>query len=229
MLNIKQLLWILPFGAFSVGYLLTQHLATSSSVAIPSLIGQPVAKALELTSATQLNLQVIGHKEDAHLPIGTIMRQTPPAHQLVRQNTTVFIVTSISAQSAIMPSIIDTNAHTTTDLLKKHALSAELIKIPTHTKSGVCIAQVPQPGELIKQTSIKIYQTALEQKPFLMPDLRGITYENAQNYLAQTGLFIIEPTTQEQDIDAQEPVSRQIPLPGTIINRTNAPIFVQLQ
>ncbi len=161
-ISIKRddVLWLLPFICFLSGYSLLNHFLYMPSVETPSLIGKNINYAAKVLSQHNLNLRIIAEKEDADLPEGTIISQTPTKQQKVKPQQSVFCVVSHQTQSAHAPCLINNQIKQVDELLKNEKIRNKSYCLASKYSEGTCIAQIPSAQEPLQYQSIITYFSA---------------------------------------------------------------------
>src|SRR5579863_1552532 len=102
-INIKKYLWIMPFLSFLLGYCIMQRLFRTTESITPHLVGKQVHEILPLITQHKLNLRLLDQKEEADLPEGIILNQTPAAGTAIKPNQPLFLVTTKKPLAARAP------------------------------------------------------------------------------------------------------------------------------
>ena len=63
-MRLTHLLWLTPFISFIAGYILVGLLYKNNVLTTPALVGQSLDKALITLSANNLNVRIVGHKNE---------------------------------------------------------------------------------------------------------------------------------------------------------------------
>lgn len=216
---------------FLVGYYVTDYFLYVPSIETPELLGKNINQVVNILSGINLNVRIIQEKEDNDLPEGTILSQSPAAHQKIKTNQTMFCVISRQSQTKTAPNFINKTFDTINDLLKKERIRAKIYEVPGAQQKGYCIAQFPQAGQSLQQRSITLYSSDGNKKAVLFPSLIGRSLAEVQEFLT---LQAITPSIFHQTpVDKNHQCSscriiEQKPLPGSIIDSTKS-LRVQLQ
>ena len=89
-MHIARFLWVAPFATFIIGYFFVSFISTNPALITPSLVGQGINKAAEILSQKNLNIRIIGHKDEPELPEGTIVSQTPSAGTAIKEHQAIY-------------------------------------------------------------------------------------------------------------------------------------------
>ena len=96
-MHISRFLWITPFTTFILGYFFISFISTSPTLTTPSLVGQNLNKAVEILSQKNLNIRIVGHKDESEWPEGTIVSQTPSAGTAIKEHQALYLVVAPQA------------------------------------------------------------------------------------------------------------------------------------
>ena len=91
---LRPVAWTLPFLFFFIGYQTLNIIFHRSHLKTPALVGVSLFSALQKLATLNLNARILSCKEDAILPEGTVISQTPSATSFVRPQQTVFLIVS---------------------------------------------------------------------------------------------------------------------------------------
>ena len=94
MIRPSQFFWLIPFASFFGGYLLLSLFYGNKTIVTPSLLGQPLDKALLQLSDYHLNARVIGYKADSDLQPATVLSQSPAPGTKVKEHQSLHLTIS---------------------------------------------------------------------------------------------------------------------------------------
>lgn len=228
---IQPLLWIVPFICFFSGYFIFSFFIPQDTFLTPSLLGKSGTQALCILSNHNLHAQIIAEKEDATLPSGTIISQTPHPLTKLKSHQTVYLVISKKPILHNTPHYTDTlletcikEAHTQNIKLRVHPL-------PHIRIEETCLAQIPLPGTPLEHDIVTIYTAHNKDCMVIMPLVKGKTVEEIKTSFASYPITITVHHTNiphESSYDySQCIVKEQKPLPGSLVN-LHKPLRVQL-
>ena len=201
------------------------------SVETPSLIGKNINYAAKVLSQHNLNLRIIAEKEDADLPEGTIISQTPTKQQKVKPQQSVFCVVSHQTQSAHAPCLINNQIKQVDELLKNEKIRNKSYCLASKYSEGTCIAQIPSAQEPLQYQSMIIYLSASNKKTVVFPSLKGKSVDEVIEFLDK---YTIKPSVQHNRLVDKHHhctnciVIDQKPLVGSLVDFSK-PLPVQLQ
>ena len=109
MFQIRSFLWLTPFASFIFGYLLIALLHPQPIIKTPALIGKTLDQAILILSQANLNLRIVGQKEEAQLPEGTIISQTPAPGSSIKEHQALYVTIAKKPVPQAMPSLCRKN------------------------------------------------------------------------------------------------------------------------
>ncbi|MEX0939942.1 MAG: PASTA domain-containing protein [Candidatus Babeliales bacterium] len=229
-IKFHEYLWILPFTSFIIGYALISVFFHTPIIKTPALIGKNIAAAVLLLSCENLNLRILGQKEDNDLPEGTIITQSPAAHQAIKSNQTIFCVVSKQSEKLITPNLIGMQKEEILSLLKQKRIPYKEYILQSNYPKDTCIAQIPNPGTPL-QKSIILYFSGDDSKPVLLPSFKELPIDEVIKFLDGYNLkpkifhtLMVDSSHQCQNCT----VINQKPLPGSLVD-ISKPLNIQLQ
>jgi len=218
-LTIKNYLWITPFLCFLLGYSLAHWFFHVESIPAPHLVGKYVHDVIPILSHHKLNLRLINQKEEAHIPEGIILSQTPQPGKPIKAHQPLFIVTT--KKPAAIKAPLCTAQHISTILmqLEQHGITPKMYHIPHPYPENICFAQSPEPDDYIEKNNIILYLSADNIRPILWPNFIGLSLDvvssflekhTIQPYIINDAPLLYRPINSYTVID-------QRPLAGTLI------------
>lgn len=220
----KKFLWALPFVAFAGGYFAAAVLFGAKSVSVPPVVGMNAAQAIKTLSLVQLNMRLMGEREDANLPNGTVVTQEPAPGAKLKQNRAVFVAISHKPGIKTMPALQGMTSQQAQAALVSLAAQPNIVPIVSNLPQGTVIAQSPAAGNAVRG-HVVVYVAAPHDQKYLFPDLRGHTLGQVTEFLA---LHHLKPGNVQalgwsQVCAPTQPVVEQRPLPGTLVSLENVP------
>jgi beta-lactam-binding protein with PASTA domain len=231
-LMLKDYLWILPFFCFLLGYQLLNVTTTNHELEAPALIGLPLTEAIKILSNNNLNTRIVAQTEEQNLPNGTVLSQTPAAHQRVKQNQPIFLVVSKKPEPIRTPNLLGRDRSEIVSIGQKQRIRIKYYELMnTKHPKDYCIGQYPTPDTPIKDGTMIAYVSAGNQTTILFPDFRQTDLHHAQEMLADIPCQIT--VNHSTPVDSEHQciscvITDQKPLPGSLITTTK-PLNVQLQ
>lgn len=216
--------WILPFSAFIAGYFLVRAFLQPGYCMVPNVIGKTVQDGVIELSSLQLNARICKQVEDAELPSGTILQQTPAPHNSAHQRQTIYLTISHKPLSMKTPhfmgkteSRIDRESQASSVKIKKYYL-------PSNYPNGSCIAQIPSPDEPLTTKHIIIYIAKNEPQQYCMPAFQNMHLSNAIDICSLYDLSYEVIRSARSERLADPLIKDQRPAQGTFIAKQGTPI-----
>jgi len=229
-MNIKNYLWILPFFAFILGYSTIQWLLSTNIISAPHLVGKHIHEIIPIVSHHKLNLRLIDQKEEADLPEGIILTQTPHPGATIKQNQSIFIVTTKKPAAIPTPTCIGKSIDILNRQLRDSGYQLRIYNITHSYPTGLCFAQSPEPGEPLEKNRLLLYISAGNNKPIIWPDFVNVSLEETENFLNTYNIkpYIINDSPYLNIYNST--IIEQRPLAGTLLTLDEKkPLSVQLR
>ncbi len=186
---IKDYIWILPFLFFLGGYIAVHFFFNIDEISTPSLVGKNVYQALIILSDHKLNPRILDEKEDADLPSGTIMSQTPIAGQKIKPNQSIYLLISKQPATQKTPNLLNKKLNTIKKEVDTYNAHLQIYEIPhTHPKNH-CFAQFPLPDNLLKHNTITAYVSSGNNMPIIWPNFTGYLITDALDFLQSHNIY----------------------------------------
>lgn len=231
-MNIARFLWLTPFISFVLGYLLLSLVSPAPVLPAPALIGQSLDKAAVILSQKNLNLRIIGYKDEPDLLEGTIISQTPSAGSAIKEHQALYLVIARKPLPLQMPDLQNKTAQEALKIIESRSISAKVAPLPSDNQNQQCIAQHPASGMAITEQGIIIY-TNQNQKPVIMPNLKRKSVDETLSFLQLHGCLaeILHSIPSQQDHQCNNCIILdQRPIAGSLLIITpEKPLKVQLQ
>lgn len=198
---------------------LTLIIKSEDTVIVPNLEGKDVVYALEMMTELELNTKVKGSEYTASIPKNHVVFQEPQPGSEIKKGRDVKIILSKGPRTVSMPNLIALSLHQASIILEENDMCQDKLSRTYHTRmeKDHIIAQVPVAGTVIPRGAcIDLLVSKGTQPPaFKMPDLSGLTLEDALQAIEKANLVIGELKSAYQKskprniIVEQEPVSGQ--------------------
>lgn len=228
----NKFLWTIPFLSFLAGYLVMNILYQGNIVTAPPLIGCSVQEALRLAAQKKLNIRLIEEQEDAELPAGTVISQSPSPHFSMKAHQTILCV--ISKKSGLtVPSLVGKKIEDILKEFKGLSIKIKSYYVDSTQPHGTCIAQDPAQGINFEgKKSIVVYIAQGSSHYYLFPDFKQKPVNGAVDFLTSSGLHaqvIHLNEVSPNHICSDCIVSDQVPYAGfPVLLDANKPLVVQL-
>jgi len=228
-MNINNYLWLTPFLSFALGYSIMHHMFRAPAITTPHLVGKHVHEILPLVTQHKLNLRLIDQKEEATIPEGIILNQTPQTGTLIKQNQHLFIVTTKKPTVMKAPHCIGNTIDQLTHQLHTIGISPRIYYLPHPYPEKMCFAQSPQTQEPLEKNRLIIYISSGNNKPIIWPDFTGLPLNEVIEFLEK---YAIQPhiINDAPHSHAEYHVKDQRPFAGTLLTLDEKkPLSVQLR
>ena len=229
--RLSEIIWILPFLAFCLGYFWLQFFITDNSIQAPDLVGKNILQATQISSDLKLNLRIIAEKEIADAVPGTIIKQNPLPHKLIKTHQSLFIVITKLPAPVTAPTLINKNHEQVEKMCKEKGIKTRTYFLPANYPAGQCFAQMPLPDQVLEAKKMSYYISAGQQNQYLFPDFTDIKLHDVIQFLQQQNIAC-DVYHKDQKIMAPYKqnfiVTYQKPLAGTLVALSNK-LYVQLQ
>jgi beta-lactam-binding protein with PASTA domain len=203
-----------------------------AEVQVPTLKGMTVADARSQAAGLGLNLDVDNRYYSSDVAAGHILTQSPVPGSVVRREWHVRVAESLGPQQVDVPDTVGMEEHLAALKLRRVGLTVGATAYLPNAKApeGTVLAQDPPAhARGIEGPSINLLVAAAPDAAadgFLMPDLRGMTFDAAQQQLARVGLAAAPPSFIETDVPPVGPdgTTPKPPVaPNTVILQQPAP------
>lgn len=184
----------------------------ASSKSVPRVIGMTLDDARQAVTHAGLNPERSEDVRHATAPAGTVVWQDPPAGVVVPQGSGVQLSVSQGPQRIAVPDVVGYEESTGRTLMEAAGLRVSVDAAQTAAPKGVIVNTRPPAGATLVPGSRVTLVVSVGAPTITVPDLNGLTLEEARAILEQVGLTLgtyFRRTSSER--------------PGTIIQQTPAP------
>jgi len=184
-----------------------------SSVKAPLIIGKTEEDAKKELSSMKLKLEIISTKNDDVIPEGKIISQEPAAGTSVKSNTMIKVVISLGKGKIEVPDITGQSLDDATAELEKLGLQiyVEEEEVTDKYLPGTVMLQQPVSGTRVdEKTRIKV-KISKKLEEVVIPDLSGLTEEEATKVLMAKELKLKVIGSQHSDIEKGLIISQNPP------------------
>jgi len=212
----------------SAYFTLTLIIKSEDTVIVPDLEGKDVVYALELLTELELNTKVKGSEYTADIPKNHVVFQEPQPGSEIKKGRDVKIILSRGPRTVSLPNLIALSLQQASIILEENDICQDKLSRSYHTEveKDSIIAQVPAAGTVIARGACMDLLVSKGPQPvaFKMPDLTGLTLEDALQSIETVNLIIGELNSAYQKtrprniIVEQEPVSGQRVIVGSTVS-----------
>ncbi|MGI6611468.1 MAG: Stk1 family PASTA domain-containing Ser/Thr kinase [Limnochordia bacterium] len=224
--GMKAWLWLIALASFLGGLLWAGNALPSllfpEEVRVPSVIGKEVKEAEALLREQGLKLVEERQSFSSSVPVNHIITQDPPGNRRVRVGRNVFVVVSRGLEYVSVPDVIGLTLSETRNRLVQAGLMTGTVREEKRSGSapGTVLRQNPAGGSrLEKGASVDLVVTeAKQQESIEVPNLRGLTPDEAKSRLGSLGLKTGKTYTEEPTAGVVPgSIIDQNPPPGTMV------------
>ena len=191
---------------------------SEDTVIVPRLEGKDVVYALELLTELELNTKVKGSEYTADIPKNYVVYQEPQAGAEIKKGRDVKIILSKGPQTISMPNLLELSVQQANIILEEHSIcQGEVSRTYNHTiEKDHIISQVPAQGKLISRNGCVdlLISMGLQPEAFKMPDLIGLTLEDALQSIEKIKLVIGEIKSSHRKNKPRNIIIKQTPTSG---------------
>ncbi len=177
---------------FLVGYNFLGKPAVAE-IELPSFENMTVEEAENMVVNTKLVIEIEKEEKSNTISPGRIISQSPAAGKMVKENATIKVVISEGESDFPMPDLTGKHKDEAEKILKEKGLIYSFIGEPNEDAlEDYVTRQTPEAGIYIdKATSVTVYtSTGKENKTVKVPNLLGLTEEEAKVALLEAGLSV---------------------------------------
>jgi serine/threonine-protein kinase len=211
---------IVVLGIISV-FILLPMIIKGDDVEVPNVKGKSLAESINILQGYHLNVKIDPYKATSIVPEGYVVEQNPPPGSKVKQDKSIFLVLSSGSEKGEVP---DLTGKLFSDVDSDIASAGFQIGIKSTVHSdnypvmNTIIAQTPLPKSIYARgTKINLLLSkGAYPKMLLMPDLKGMKFNDIQERLKRSGL-ISQVTFNTNSIYGDGVILAQIPPAGQFI------------
>ncbi len=204
-------------GLLAVAMVTTGRYLSVTDVRLPDVRGMTYASAS--ASLRDAGLRVLTYPEiDTSAAPDTVVSQTPPSGSLVRLGRTVSLGVNAAAEARQMPTLEGLPERDAIDRADHLGLSVErVVYVTSERPSGLVVAQRPEAGASLGSSASVTVEVSRGPVggPFELPDVRGMTLEEARSLLQERGVRRVDAVAAELSFDRPHTVTDQRPPAGT--------------
>ena len=205
---------LLGVAAVATWYIITQ---IQDEVATPATVTVPLVESLTeenaLARLAELGLEgVVNRRPNNTIEPGKVVSQNPSEGTAVEPGAEVTIIVSTGVEFISVPRVINLPEEDARFELENAGLSVDVNEGFSQRAPGLVFRQNPRAGEEIEAGSTVTIRVSLGPRTDTVPDVRGLTFEDAQLTLQEAGFEVVV-----EEIESEEPagtVLAQSPQPG---------------
>lgn len=207
-----------------VWYALARSQPTAEMVAVPdNLVGMSEADAKAAVESVGLVFAVSDKTvASEELAEGVVAEVDPPSGERVEVGTTVTAKLSSGSDSVVIPEVTNMTPEAAQDAVEALGLVWELDanKVDSDSVEAGKIAKVnPSVGKKVKKGSTVKGTVSSGKKTVTVPDLTGMTQDQAREYLTQVGLQVGNVQTSDDPSQSAGKILSSSPAAGETLNK----------
>jgi beta-lactam-binding protein with PASTA domain len=225
-----------------------QQLFHTPETITPHLIGKQVHEILPLITQHKLNIRLIDQKEEADIPEGVILNQTPIAGTAIKAHQPLFLVTTKKPLALRAPQCIGMDINAITTQLQSAGIHPRVYHVSHPYPENICFAQSPQSQEPLEKNRLVVYVSSGNNKPIIWPNFTGMPLHDVIEFLnnyniephiinhkpqAQSAIALLHSSklyTKNEATADEYRIVDQRPFAGTLLTLDeNKPLSVQLR
>lgn len=172
-------------------YLVPSMVHTRAKVKIPSIEGLEFAKAESVLSSRNLKIEKINERYDPDAPENTVLRQTPEAEKVVKENRVVYVTVSKGVERIVVPYIEGMLLREARVKLLNRGLRIGKIdyRFSESVPADTIIAQsIKQNSETNLGETVDLVVSKGSENELLIPDLYLLDFDSAEDIINSFGL-----------------------------------------
>ena len=164
-------------------------------------------------------LRVLTYPEvDATVPPDTVVSQTPPSGSVVRSGRTVSLGVSAGSETRQVPTLVGLSERDAIARAGSVGIEVErVVYVASERPNGQVVRQRPEGGQVLPVAEAVTIEVSrgVTGVPVPLPDVRGLTLEEATRVLTELGLRAVDSVAASVSFDRPNTVTEQRPIAGT--------------
>ena len=191
--------------------------AGEDPVTVPTLVGQTQSEAEQLIRDAGLEVGTVTLRPDSEAEPGVVIEQSPVAGLEIPPGDSVNIIVSEGAEQFELPNLVGMEDGDAFAELNNLDLDGELVREESSEPEGTVIRTQPVAGTLVTAGDVITVVVSAGVPTTFVPNVSGLTYDQAQQVLADAGLEIVDnpPISPTADPNLDGRVISQSPPAGT--------------
>lgn len=205
--------WILPYFIHS-----------GKSVQVPNLVGINIESAKNMLNNSNLDVEKIYEQYSELIPKGVVINQVPKAGLSVKEGRNVYLTVSKGKETVKMPFLIGQSLSNARRTLQTNGLNVGEITYTASEMYGrdtVTVQSINANQEVVYGQVINLVVSRGSDQQVYMPNLVGLSYNEAQQLAIESGLNITAVDTVEHDTFISGTVTAQFPESGALTNKSS--------
>lgn len=196
-----------------------EYTRQGESIRVPNVLNQPYEQAQTQLQSLDLEVERVVQRYNASFPRDVVIDQNPPPDATVKPGRYIYItVNSGELQRVAVPDLEGLSLREAVNRLQARGLQVDQTlpdTVPAPNRNTVT-RQRPAPGDsLTEGSNVTLwYSTGLGEEYATLPDVAGMSFDEARRVLLQAKLRSIAIGIEGED-ESELIVQRQSPQPGT--------------
>jgi beta-lactam-binding protein with PASTA domain len=207
-------------------FFLLRFVVKGNEVDAPNVIGKSFVEASKILNERGLPTpRIEGYKYSVALPRDYVVEQRPVPNQKMKAGRAIGVFLSRGAEVGTVPRVIGQPVSEAESILKSRGLEVgSIVKVHSDDfpQEGVIIAHTP-PANVTIQRGSKVnllVSLGVHSVQLMMPDLRGMKLQGAQELLGSSGLKLGRITRETSPVaEKADIVLEQVPQPNDRVER----------
>jgi beta-lactam-binding protein with PASTA domain len=215
-LIVLALLIAAGIGSYIVYQQIRQSTGETQAVEIPYVVGLRQQLAIRKIRSAGLTPKIAGRQPSQTLQKGFVTRQNPEAgNRDLSGNTVQIWISSGKPRVEIPTDVVGQQATAALQELANLGLRPTTKNVNSAKPSQTVIGTSPAPGTAVVEGGVVTILVSKGPKPVQLPDVRGLSYDDAKARLAAQGFTIVR----RNDIQSDQPIGvviSELPTQGTM-------------
>lgn len=180
--------------ALVLNWVMPRVVHLGDEVRVPDVRGFPLEEAQRILLQVDLHPVVFGEKALPDLPEGLVVDQLPPPGMEVKRGRTVRLVVNVGPRRVEVPNLVGTPFRQAQVVLRNRGLEIRGVfyAFSDTIPEGYVISLYPPPGTALFPGDSVDLVVSQGKRMVTVPDLYGLTLENARKMLKERGLVLGE-------------------------------------
>ncbi len=201
-------------GLIFAGYTWVSDFFSTPEVAVPEVEGLPLQQAVDRLREVGLDFEVVGQASSSDIPTGYVVSQNPLAGRMVQQVRKIEFILSTGPAFIKVPGVLEKLEIEARISLQAAGFEVEKEEIfSDEVDAGRIISQRPGEGSRLMKGDLVVIVVSKGTEPVEIADLRGLTRQEAEKWLADNNLKLGH-VTELNDLAPVGQVIDQFPEPG---------------
>lgn len=174
-------------------YAVGQWLAGPPAVAVPKVVGMPLAQARSSLTAAGFVVGIVGHNNSALIGKGRVLTEVPPGGTVEKPGVQVQLLISAGPTQVLVPSLVGENRQLALADLKILQLVGKTTTVTSAKPAGEVVGQSPKAETSVAQGStvtMKVSNGKGTNPSGRVPNLSGMSTSTASSALASAGMTL---------------------------------------